>query len=108
MDRLTVYHPTKMELPFYRNTPPMSPNLEKYGITVSHRKGASQTEPIDYLGTKYNIVEVVRPKVGKFAKPSLTIYARMTYEEAKEMPKELELAGETYFLSHFFTFKCTV
>ena len=37
----------KIDLPFFRETPPMSPNLERYGITITHNQGESQTDPID-------------------------------------------------------------
>ena len=62
-DRIEVQRPKKMLLPFFRNATPMSPNLERYGVTVMHNQGASQTEPIDYLSTHYNLVEVVRPQI---------------------------------------------
>ena len=84
----------------------MSPNLERYGITITHSQGASQTGPIDYLATRYNLVEVIRPQIGKFAKPSLTVYMRITYEEARDIPNQIEVAGEVYSLAHFYTFKC--
>ena len=96
----------KIELPFFRDTPPMSPNLERYGITITHTKGADQNEPINHLSTMYNVVEVVRPTIGKFAKPIMTVYARMTCSEALAMPDEIKLAGETYKLSHFYAIKC--
>ena len=56
LDRIEVHKPKRMLLPFYRETPPMSPNLERYGVTITHNTGASQTEPIDYLCTHYNTV----------------------------------------------------
>ena len=84
----------------------MSPNLERYGITISHQKGADQNAVIEHLSSKYNLVEVIRPKVGKFYKPVLTVYARLSYEEAREIPEKLELTTGTYRESHFYTFKC--
>ena len=35
-DRIEVSKPQRMDLPFFRETPPMSPNLERYGITIAH------------------------------------------------------------------------
>ena len=35
-DRIEVEKPKKMLLPFFRNAPPMSPNLERYGVTITH------------------------------------------------------------------------
>ena len=105
-DRIEVQKPTNMEFTFYRETPPMSPNLERYGITISHQKGADQNAPIEYLSSKYSLVEVIRPKLGKFYKTVLTVYARLSYEEAREIPEKLELTTGTYRLSHFYMFKC--
>ena len=34
-DRIEISRPKKMLLPFFRNTPPMSPNLERYGVTIN-------------------------------------------------------------------------
>ena len=64
-----VSRPQNLELPFYRDTPPMCPNLERFGITITHVQGASQTAPIDYISSHYHLVEVIRPKIEKFSKP---------------------------------------
>ena len=106
LDRIEVHKPKRMLLPFFRETPPMSPNLERYGVTIMHNTGASQTDPIDYLGTHYNLVEAVRPKIDKYSKPIVKVYLRLTYEEAQAIPEQLEIGREVYRLSHFYSFKC--
>ena len=60
------------------------------------------------MGAHYSLVEVVRPKIEKYSKPILTVYLRLTYEEAQNMPEQLEIEREVYRLSHFYSFKCSM
>ena len=53
-------------------------------------------------------MEVIRPRIDRFSKPMLTAYLRLEFEEAQNLPDQLEIAGETYRLSHFFSFKCNI
>ena len=51
--RLRTLRPKKLEFPFYRETPPMTPNLERYGVSTFIPQGLSPERVISYFTTYY-------------------------------------------------------
>ena len=69
----------------------MSPNLERYGVSTIIPQGLNPERVITYFTTYYQVVEVVRPSIMNYMKPSITIYLFTNEQKARGIQEKIFL-----------------
>ena len=100
--RIKVNLNQPLSFPFCNDTPPMTPNLDRYAVTVYLKPGVSMQKFVRYFEGQSTMVEVIRQDMGKILKPYITFYLKVDDAFARQIHKKVTVEGEGYVTSNYY------